>query len=133
MIKENPLFHGARAHFSILTQMNSGLRKAVGLAAGIETVHISFIFAGARLGVLNGREHEEKRGGDEEDQRENGDVGDPIDVPLRAPTRERPVQPPTKYREKRHDYHEDEKRVFINMIQNVVAHLVAHYGLNFFR
>ena len=56
VVEEDLLLYPPRIHLAILPQVDRGLRKAVGLAAGIQAVLVGFVFVGPRLGIQHRRE-----------------------------------------------------------------------------
>ena len=62
MIEENPFFDGPGAHFAVFTEVDGGLSEAVGLAAGVDAVHVCFVLVRSRLRVLDRREDETENG-----------------------------------------------------------------------
>src|SRR5580700_7349817 len=51
VVEEDPLLYWPRIHFAIFPEMNRGLGEAIGLAAGIQPIHIGFTLLGAGLSV----------------------------------------------------------------------------------
>src|SRR5712692_5428723 len=61
MVEEDPLFDWSRIHLAILAEMNGGLREAIGLAAGVQAVHVGFMFVAANVRVKERRVHKCKQ------------------------------------------------------------------------
>src|ERR1700733_8408312 len=92
MIEENPFFHRAGAHLAVFAEVNCGLREAVGLAAGVDAVHVGFVFVGSRLGVLDGREDKAKNREDQQYQGKYSDIADAAYLPFLSPPFQRPLE-----------------------------------------
>jgi len=54
MVEENKLLDRAGPHLSKLAKMDGSLRCAIGLAGGIQSVHVGFAFLGPSLGAEDG-------------------------------------------------------------------------------
>src|SRR5437016_13172991 len=68
MVEEDPFFGCARVHLAILAKMNGGLREAVRLSAGVQAVHVGFVFVRADVRVEEWRVYEAKKRSQKEDQ-----------------------------------------------------------------
>src|ERR1051326_7894968 len=132
VIEEDPLFDRAGTHLPILREMNRRLREAVGLAAGVDAVHVRFALGGAGHRVEHRREDEEEDRAHEHDKRKNGGVAESADAPARAPARQRPVERPTQRPEPDEDHDRVLEQTFVDVIEHVVSNLVSHHGLHFF-
>jgi len=133
MIEEDPLFDRAGGHFAIFAEMNRGLGESVGLAAGVDTVHVGFVLVGANVCVENRRKDKEKCSDDQQSKRQNGRIANAGDLPSFAIACQGPAESPTKNRKENHDDNGKEKNVLRNVVEDVVTHFVTHDGLNFFR
>src|ERR1700691_5940737 len=132
MIEENPFFDGAGAHLAIFAQVDGSLREAVRLAAGIDAVHVGFMLFGSRLRVLDRREDETENREDQQYEREHCNIADASNLPFFSPAFQRPVERPAQQGKSHDDHDENEEHVFVNVMQDVVAHLMSHHGLDFF-
>jgi len=81
VVEENPLFDSPGIHLAILAEMNGALRESVGLTAGVQAVHIGFVFVGANVGVKKRRIHKSKNRPHEEHQREHRRIADSAYLP----------------------------------------------------
>ena len=104
MIKEDDLFDGTGIEFTIFAKHQIHVRLAVGLAGGVQTVHVRFILHAARDGVGQWGHKEEVEGEDDHRQRQHCDVGDPANIPLRSPARESGADAPIQERKADHDH-----------------------------
>src|SRR5258706_5587789 len=85
VVEENPLFDSPGIHLAILAEMNGALRESVGLTAGVQAVHIGFVFVGANVGVKKRRIHKSKNRPHEEHQREHRRIADSAYLPSFTP------------------------------------------------
>src|SRR5438046_7101413 len=60
MVEEDPFFEWAGAHLAIFAEVNRALREAVGLARGVESVHIGFVLGDASFGIRDRSQNEKE-------------------------------------------------------------------------
>src|ERR1700683_4864686 len=96
MIEENPFLDGAGAHFAVFAQVDGGLSEAVGLAAGVDAIHVGFMLVGSRLRVLDRREDESENREDQQYERKHCDIADASNLPFLSPAFQRPVKSPAQ-------------------------------------
>ena len=131
MVEEDPLFEWAGVHLAILAEMDGRLRKAVGLSAGVQAVHIGFVFVGADVGVKEWRVYEGKERSQKEDQGKHRGIPNSVHLPGFSPASQGPFKGPPQGSEDNHDDNREVENVLGNVVKNVVAHFMAHNGLNF--
>src|SRR5438046_10379586 len=104
MVEEDPLFEWAGVHLAILAEMNGRLRKAVGLSASVQAVHIGFVFVGADMGVKEWRVYEGKERTQKEDQGKHRGIPNYAHLPEFSPASQGPFEGPPQRREDDHDH-----------------------------
>src|SRR5579862_1091185 len=130
VIVEEKLLDWTGIEFAILSQHQIHICLAIRLASGIQAVHVSFIFHGARDRVGD-RGHDKKEYGEHDyGERQNGYVRDSADAPLLSPARESGPNSPIQKCEADHDHDSDHDQSLVSVVQNAVAHLVSHGGLD---
>src|SRR6185436_1497095 len=92
VIEEDPLLDRAGAHLAVLAEVDGRLREAVGLARGVQAVHVGLRFLHAHRRVQDRRQYEEEDRREQHDQRQHGGVADAADLPAVAPAPQRPLQ-----------------------------------------
>ena len=132
MIEKNPLFHRPRPHLPILAQMNRRLREPIRLAARIQPKHVRLPLRRPRVRIQNRRQNEEQNPRQQKNQRQHRRIGNPANTPPLAPLGQRPRQRPAQVGKAPHNHQEEKQRVFGNVVQHIVPHLVTHHRLNLF-
>ena len=132
MIEKNPLFDGAGIHFAIFAEMDRRLGKAVGLPAGVQSVHVGFVFLRAGVRVHDGCDDGAKDREEQQCEGKNGGVTDSPNLPLLAPALERPSEGPVQVGEAEHDDDGEKREALGDVVHDVMAHLVSHDRLDFF-
>ena len=92
---------GTGIEFAIFAQQHIDVGFAIGLAGGVQAVHVGFKFHGARDAVGHRRHEKEVEREHDHRQRQYGDVRDPADIPSLSPAREREVDSPVQEGESR--------------------------------
>src|SRR5205085_2011833 len=96
VIEEDPLLDATGTHLAVFAEVNGRLRGAVGLARGVQAIHVGFALLRADDRVGHGRENKEEERTDESDERKDGRVADAVHSPFRSPTRQRPIERPAQ-------------------------------------
>lgn len=77
------------------------------------------------------RGHEKINGKYDYRQRQHRDIGNAAHAPRFTPACQRKADAPVRESEADHDHHAVQDQSFIRVVQNVMAHLVAHGGFDF--
>src|SRR6266403_1214224 len=132
MVEENPFFDWPGIHLAIFAEMDSTLREAVGLPAGIQAIHVGFVFVRPDMRVEEWCVREATKRTHKKNERKHGCIADSAYFPAFSPPAEGPVKRPTKHGEENCDDNGEVENVFADVVKNVMAHLMAHDGLNLF-
>src|ERR1017187_5465820 len=75
---------------------------------------------------IHGRSYDKSEDGHQQhNQRQHSRIANVADLPFLSPTLERPAQRPLQQGECDHDDHAEKQGIFVNVMKNVVAHLMA--------
>src|ERR1700691_2279086 len=113
--------------------MDGCLGNTAGLPAAIQAVHIGLALSGACLSIHDGGYEKSEDGDQQKHERQHGGVANASDLPFLSPALQTPVQRPLQQREEDYDDHAKEENVLINVVKNVMPHLVSHDPLYLFR
>jgi len=78
-------------------------------------------------------QHKKENRAKQHNQRQNRRVADAADLPFLSPTFQRAVQRPPQETKAGDRNDQKEEDALVNMVQDVVAHLMPHHRLNLFR
>ena len=126
MIEEDPLFDGARVHFSILSEVNRSLSETVRLAAGVQAVHISLVLVGANVRIQEGRIHKTHERTQEKNKWNHGRIADSSHPPALSPSSQASFQRPPQEGKENSDDHREVENVLGDVMEYVVPHLMSH-------
>ena len=130
MVEEQEFLDRAGMHLAVFGQLHGRLGKTVGLACGIQAERVGLGFHAVGDGVGH-RRHEEHEDGEQcREQWQPGHVADTAQSPAFAPAAFGPPEAPAHEREGEHDDEAEEHDALVDVVQHVVAHLVAEHGLD---
>src|SRR5260370_621016 len=129
MVEGDPLLDRPRAHLAGLAEVNGGLREAIGLTAGVQTVHVGLALLRAGHGVVNRGQYEEEDRAQEEDQRQHGGVANVANLPSLSPAPQRPLQRPLERAEPDHDQYQELDDRLAEVLEHHMRHLLVRHTL----
>jgi hypothetical protein len=132
MVVEEEFFDGTGFEFPVLAELEIDLGAAVGLARGVEAIHVGFVLLGAGHGVGDGRGEEAEYGEGKNDGWEHGRISEAGGSPTGAPAAVHAQDPEAQQREENEDKDRGFTDEFGDVVQNIVAHLVPGCVFNFF-
>src|SRR5215467_1743221 len=121
VIEKYPFFYRSRTHLSVLAEMDRSLGEAIGLAAGVQAVHVGFVFLSAGKCVVN---RGPRKGQDRDQQHCQWQyrwISNITDLPPAAPACQRPVERPVEIGKEEEDHDEVKRDALVDVMQNVVA------------
>ena len=92
VVEEDPLFEWTGVHLAILAEMNGGLREPVRLPAGVQAVHVGFVFVRADVRVEEWRVYEGKERTQKEDQGKHRGIPNSAHLPAFSPASQGPFE-----------------------------------------
>src|SRR5206468_5697713 len=102
----------------------------VRLTRGVQAEEIGLGLLDASARVEDGRHHEEIHGKQKHQDRQAGQVADTAHTPRHAPAAHSAVERHPQEGEAQHDEEPEERNPLVVVVQDIVAHLVTHYGLD---
>src|SRR5437762_1078861 len=132
MVEEKHFFERTGIELAIVAEFEINKRFAVGLASGIESEDIGFVLLRARPGVRDWSQHKKENRKHQDSQRQCGNITDFVNSPLLAPTLNARDHAPVKKGKSNHREHAAEEHILVNVVQDVMTHLVSHHRLDFF-
>src|SRR6202023_3780861 len=133
MTEKDPLLDGPGIHLSIFAEVYNGLREPIGLPARVEAVYVGLVLLSTNVRVQDRRQHKQENRAEQKHEREDRGIADAPNLPASTPASQRPFERPTQEGERGDDDDEKECAVLVDMMQNIVAHFVAHHCLDFRR
>src|SRR5579883_135904 len=130
MIVKNEFLDRLRTHLPVLAEVYRCTSKAIRLTAGIQAVHVRFGLCCARPSVEDWRADESEYRDNEDREGKHGEIANAANLPFLTPAFQTPLQRPEQQGEEDHINHGEEQDVLVDVIQDIVSHLMAHDGLD---
>src|SRR5690348_8425438 len=130
MIVEDDFLERAWRQFAISAEAHRRHRETVWLLRGVEAERIGLRFGLTHDRIVERRRQQEKQREDGNCERQRSGIGASLQTESRTPARQRPVHRAMHDPERKRDHKREIDRQPQPVIEDVMAHLMAHHGLD---